>query len=175
MYYNEDENGNSGGNGLYILAPTPALVKYANDNESYNDISYVILYKVYGKRILFGGDADNETWNYLLENCPDDIKDIDLLIAPHHGRKSSCSYEFLRTTRPKMTFFGNTDKASHLATDMFRNLKLPVISNNQGNCLIGDIDSDEISLFVTCKEFAQKINSSTSYNSKVGGFFIGNI
>ena len=31
---------------------------------------------------------------------------IDLLIAPHHGRKSGRSYEFLDTLKPTLTFFG---------------------------------------------------------------------
>ena len=44
-YYNQDENGESGADGLYLLAPTSELVEEANRTEEYNDCSYVILYR----------------------------------------------------------------------------------------------------------------------------------
>lgn len=175
QYFNKNEDGSSGGNGLYILAPTPELVELANETEDWNDSSYVILYKVGNRKILFCGDADTNTWDHLLENHVMDIKDIDLLIAPHHGRKSSCSYEFLRVVNPKLTFFGNADKASHLATDMFRKLNLEVITNNQGGCLIAEISENQIHIYVTHEKFAIDKYGSSHYNANLQGYYVKTI
>lgn len=172
QFWNRNQDNASGGNGLSILAPTTELVELANENETWNDISYVLLYRTHNFKVLFGGDADNATWEYLLENAEDDISNVDLLIAPHHGRKSSCSYEFLNVVNPKMTFFGNADKASHLATDMFKKLKLEVITNNQGGCLIADIDDNGIHIYVTYKGFAEVKNPKTFYNSDLDAYFV---
>jgi|JI61114DRNA_FD_contig_101_808330_length_1687_multi_2_in_0_out_0_2 competence protein ComEC len=174
-YFNEDENGNGGGNGITILAPTKELMRNANLTEDWNDASYVILYQTEGKKIIFGGDASDDTWNYLMENHKENISDIDLLIAPHHGRKSSCSYDFLKIMKPKVTFFGNADKATHLAHDMFNNLGLYKITNNQGNCLIAELSNSTLNIFVTNKRFAEAENPSTFYDSDVQGYYIKSI
>lgn len=175
-YFNRNADGKGGGNGLHILAPTPDLLKEANDSQFFNDASYVILYKSHDKRILFGGDADNNTWDYVLKNHPADVKNVDLLIAPHHGRKSSCSYEFLRAVNPKFTFFGNADKASHLAHTMFNNLGLEKITNNEGDCLIADIDSDGLHIYVTCKAFAESKNPGrATYNPRLKAYLFKTI
>ena len=36
----------------------------------------------------------------------DDVRDIDLLIAPHHGWRSGRNYQFLDVLNPRLTFFG---------------------------------------------------------------------
>lgn len=174
-FFNRSSEGGSGGDGIAILAPTQQLVDYANENETWNDISYVLLYRTANRKILFGGDADNETWNWLMANHEDDISNVDLLIAPHHGRKSSCSYEFLEMVNPTLTFFGNADKASHLAHDMFNNLGLRRITNNQGNCLIADIDKNGIHIYVTHEDFARERNPETQHNNSLKAYYLETI
>ena len=56
-YWNRDEDGSGGGDGLRILAPTQELLDEANKTGDYNDCSYVLLYRTGGKRIIFGGDS----------------------------------------------------------------------------------------------------------------------
>src|SRR5262249_46808303 len=99
-YYNKDENGKSGADGLNILAPTPELITAANESGDYNDSSYVLLYKTGGNRILFAGDSHDSTWEHILENHKVDVTDVDLLIAPHHGRSSGRDWEFLNVVNP---------------------------------------------------------------------------
>ena len=175
QYYNQDVNGQGGGNGLHILAPTHELIRIANETEEWNDSSYVILYLVGKFKILFCGDADNNTWDHLLKNHKSDITNIDLLIAPHHGRKSSCSYEFLKVLNPKVTFFGNADKASQLAHSMFSNLGLYRITNNQGNCLIANVENDNMEIYVTNEAFAIQEYGSRVYNAQVQGYLVKSI
>lgn len=134
QYFNAGEGGEGGGDGLHVLAPTQALVDMANEvDNDYNRSSYVILYRSAGGcKIVFGGDSHDESWEHILENHKDAVTDVDLLIAPHHGRRSGRSHEFLDTLNPKLTFFGIA-KSDHLAYDEWYRRDLPVITNNQAN------------------------------------------
>lgn len=169
-YYNEDEQGKSGGNGLHILAPSKELVRIANETDDYNDCSYVILYRTGNYKILFAGDSHNKTWEYILNNYENDVKNIDLLIAPHHGRDSDRSYDFLNVLKPKLTFFGNA-KSEHLAYPEWNNKRLEKITNNQGNCLIAKID-ESMDIFVTHQEFAEQYTENNTYfdNATLGWY-----
>ena len=47
------------------------------------------------------------TINHLLEKHQPDISDLDVLIAPHHGRDSDKDFSFLDVMKPKLTLVGN--------------------------------------------------------------------
>lgn len=170
-YYNEDEHGRSGGNGLDILAPSKELVRIAKETNDYNDCSYVILYRTGNYKILFAGDSHDKTWEFILSNYENDIKNIDLLIAPHHGRDSDRSYDFLEVLKPKLTFFGNAS-SEHLAYDEWNRRGLEKITNNQGSCLIAKID-ESMDIFVTHKNFAEDYTyNSTFFDNETLGWYI---
>jgi len=170
-YYNEDEQGKSGGNGLHILSPSKELVRVAKESDDYNDCSYVILYRTGNYKILFAGDSHDKTWEYILCNYENNVKNIDLLIAPHHGRDSDRSYDFLDVLKPTLTFFGNA-KSEHLAHSEWNNKKLEKITNNQGNCLIAKIGKS-MDIFVTHKDFAEDYtHNDTYFDNEVLGWHI---
>lgn len=174
-YYNKDEQGNSGGNGLYILAPSKELVRTANETGDYNDCSYVILYRTGNYRIVFGGDSHDKTWEYILSKYKNDVMNVDLLIAPHHGRDSDRSYDFLRILNPKLTFFGNAN-SEYLAHDQWNIRGLEKITNNQGNGLIAKIDGKSMGIFVTHQEFAKQYTKDNTYfDGEVLGWHIKTI
>ncbi len=158
-YWNMTEEGTMGGDGLYILAPTQELVDAANNSDEYNDCSYVLLYYTNGHRIVFGGDSHNNTWEHVLDKYADCLEDIDLLIAPHHGRSSGRSYNFLDVLRPKLTFFGNAP-SKYLAYNAWRYRKLPFVTNNQANCMVVDTSQRPMNLYVTNKSFANRAIAS---------------
>lgn len=165
-YYNETEDGKSGADGLYILAPTKDLVDEANETKEYNDCSYVILYRVKGKKIIFSGDSAEKTWDYILENHKDEVSDVDVLIAPHHGRKTGGNRDYLDVLKPKLTLFGNA-KSQYLDYNAWNNRGLEHITNNQANCIILDADSENgIDVYVTYEIFAKKRNPDSSYSTK---------
>ena len=175
-YYNTGTNSlDRDGDGLYILAPTQELVETANeaDNE-YNDCSYVLLYVVGKNRIVFAGDSHDNTWEYILAECREDITNIDLLIAPHHGRDSKRSYEFLDTLKPTLTFFGNA-RSEHLAYGAWNRRYLSKITNNQAGCMVVDAQKSPMHLWVTNKSFAERINRATCYNKEVKAWYVGPI
>jgi competence protein ComEC len=175
-YYNRDENDNPGGNGLYLLSPTKELVEESNENDDYNDCSYVILFKAAnGHRVIIGGDSHDKAWDYILEKHEVEITNVDLLIAPHHGRDSKRNYDFLDVLKPKLTFFGNAN-SEHLAYDKWNSRNLEKFTNNQGNCLIAWFHEEFTGIYCTYKKFAEVYCKTkgyeTHYNSIVKAYFL---
>lgn len=174
QYWNRGEGGSPGGDGYIILSPTQKLVDDANEKDDYNDCSYVLLYRTGDKRIIFGGDSHDATWDHILKNWEEDVRDIDLLIAPHHGRDSGRSYEFLDVLRPSLTFFGNA-RSEHLAYAAWSNRGLPIVTNNQANCMVVDAGASPMNLYVTNETFARAVNPDTSYSDRFRAWFVGSI
>ncbi len=175
QYYNEGEEGIGRGDGLHILAPTQALVNEANESSGdYHAASYVLLYKTGENRIVFGGDSHDASWDHILKEHEDDVTDIDLLIAPHHGRKSGRSYKFLDTLRPTLTFFGNAAH-QYLAYDAWNYRGLSKITNNQANCMVVDVTRSPMVLYVTHENFARRVNPETHYNQTKRAWYVGPI
>lgn len=172
-YFNLNEDGKSGGDGLYVLSPTSDLVKDAIKSGDYNDCSYVLLYKTGSRKILFGGDSGEKTWEHILEKHKDDVTDIDVLFAPHHGRKLE-SYEFLNVLNPKISYFGNAN-SQHLAYNAWNYRNLPFITNNQANCIITDINGKSINVYVTNENFARSMNKETYNNANFNAWFLTSI
>jgi len=166
QYYNKGADGKSGGDGLYVLAPTPELVREANETGDHNDCSYVLLYLSTKFKIVFGGDSHDKTWEHILKTHRSDVTDIDLLIAPHHGRDSDRSYAFLDVLKPRLTFFGNAN-SEHLAYDAWNTRSLRFITNNQAGSMVVEAGSTDLDLYVTHKPFAEKLNSSTFYSERL--------
>ena len=175
QFWNVGEDGSMGGDGLHVLAPSQDLVDTANQaGEEYNDCSYVLLYRTGENRIVFGGDSHDDTWKHVLAKHGQDVTDIDLLIAPHHGRMSGRSYEFLDTLRPTLTFFGNA-RSEHLAYDSWRHRELSIITNNQANCMVVDTETSPMTLYVTHENFARRVNIFTFYEEAVRAWYVGRI
>lgn len=173
QYFNlDDKNGN--GDGLYILSPTPELIEDANNTGKYNECSYVILYKTNNKKIILAGDSEQKIWDYILENYQKEVENVDLLIAPHHGRKSGGNDEFLDVLKPKLTLFGNAN-SDDLDYNSWNNRNLKKITNNEANCIIMDIEQNMIKIFVTYEQFARKYNPATYLNAKYEAWYIMSI
>lgn len=173
-YYNYDENGTNGGDGLSVLAPTKQLVKEANETEDYNDCSYVILYRTGNKKIIFAGDSAKKTWDYILENHRKEVENVDLLIAPHHGRKTGGNDEYLDVLKPKLTLFGNA-KSEYLDYSSWNNRGLEKITNNQADCIIIETKNEKMNVYVTYEKFARDYNSDTYYEERFKAWFIKSI
>jgi beta-lactamase superfamily II metal-dependent hydrolase len=153
-FYNSD--------GLNILAPTKELMETANERKDWNDASYVVLYKCEDKKILFAGDSEDLTWAHILQTWPKLVSNVDVLIAPHHGRDSGRDYEFLNTVNPKLTIFGNAS-SDHLAYDAWNNRDLPIITNNQAGYIILDITGSGLFVYVKNEKFARRIAEANEW------------
>jgi len=168
-FWAEDEPGKHG-DGLQIIAPTNDLVNEANERGEYNDCSYAFVYRVGDFRTLFAGDSHDLTWEYILSNHEKDVTSVDLLIAPHHGRDSDRSFDFLDVVKPTLTLFGNAD-SEDLAYDAWNNRDLLKITNNQAGCILTEFKGQTMSVYATCEAFAKSFNSETYASTEHDGYF----
>lgn len=161
LYYNQEYDNYPNGDCLEIIFPTEDFAREINkSNGNYNNLSYIILYRDNNKKILFTGDSEDEAWNELLKNKKllDKIRNIDVLIAPHHGRTSGGNDTFLNITKPKLTLFGNA-KSDHLNYDDWKNKNLLYITNNQAGSILLEINLDKIDVFCTNEKFRDALIS----------------
>ncbi len=155
-YYSGNSNQYFNDDYIEILSPTPAIIKSCNEKGDWNDSSYVLLYtppKTNGGhwKILFAGDSEDLTWEHIVKNHSDKVKNIDILFAPHHGRDSDRNFDFLKSLTPSITLFGNAN-SKHLAYAKYPGTR---ITNNQAGYVVLDITDQHIKLYVKNVEFAK--------------------
>ena len=176
IHRTQDWIGQRPGDSFFTLAPTPPLVDLANNKSGdYHDLSYVILWFSPAGRILMCGDSHDATWEHILENHAELVRDVDIMIAPHHGRKSSRDWAFLDTVNPKLTFFGNA-QSKHLAYDAFRSRDLEYITNNQAGYIVVDCNQGAMKVFVKNKLFAEDYTEdNTDFSSDHDAWFLKSV
>ena len=160
-----------GGDGLYILAPDAELVKEANREGDINDGSYVILYRSAGGRILLPGDAHDNTWDYVIETYGTDVADCSFMLAPHHGRDSERSYDFLDHIRPTVTLLGCAP-SENIDYDQWRRRNLEYFTANQAGNVVLEIFEDQIDVYVENETWAAAKGADTSVKNSQGYVFL---
>lgn len=177
-YFAVDDSGRKGDDYLQILAPTPQLMKAANESGDWNDSSYVILYHIQGHKVLFCGDAGNETWKHILTKHGEDVKNLDVLIAPHHGRKGTLDFSFLDVMKPKLSLIGNA-LSKHLAYDHWNNRKLLHMTNNQAGNVVLEFVNGAIQIYCSNKNFVDAFLADKSWKTykhiKLDAWYFANL
>jgi len=157
QYWNNDR--------IKILCPSKNLVSSANTNKDYNDASYVLLFsfpRLGNKywRVVFAGDSDDHSWAHILKNYSADIKNIDVLFAPHHGRDSNRNYDFLKVLTPTVTLLGNAS-SNHLAYQCYPPTR---ITNNQAGYVVIEVLPERMSFYVKNYDFARDFKSRRNWS-----------
>ncbi len=154
QFWNADNDNNEGnGDYIHIVAPDSKLIETANDNGDINGASYVVVYNSSAGPIIFPGDSNDKTWEYILQNHEDMISNAAVLFAPHHGRKFEQGYSFLDVVKPRVSFFGCAP-SEHLAYSAWRNRGLLYFTNNQcGNVHVYPVDT-KVKVFIENFEYA---------------------
>ena len=125
-----------------IISPSEKLVTDLQNlkNPDWNEISYVILHQVFGRKILYCGDSGNKAWQSIMsdEDLLNKIKNIDILLAPHHGRKTGGDdlNQYLNKLNPKLAILGNTDNSQHKNYSAFYNREIPILTNNEAGDIV---------------------------------------
>lgn len=142
--------------GIFVLSPNEDLVSQANKVQDFNRLSYVLLVITNnGKKVILAGDSDEEAWDDIMLNYGYMLQDIDILIAPHHGRKSGGCSKYLTWLSPKMTLFGNAE-SENMDYSSWNNKRLKHITNNQaGNIMVDFSSYDKVRVCVTNLTFAK--------------------
>jgi len=162
-YWSADNDQKEGhGDYLSIISPNNELISSANTGDDINDASYVIIYRSSAGRIIFPGDSNDKTWEYILKNHKDLVSDAAVLFAPHHGRKSDRDYSFLDIVKPRISFFGCAP-SEDLAYSAWQYRKLLYFTNNQcGNIHIYPVDKD-IEVFIENEDFARDFTKEQTF------------
>ena len=169
-YANQDDVDWGIGDSLHILAPDQDLIDEGNRTQDFNDASYVILLRSAVGKVLLAGDAHDATWKYIKEHYKADVSDVDVLIAPHHGRRSGRSYDFLDYVNPKLTFFGCAP-SDYLAYDAWNYRKLTHITNNQCGCIVAE-GYDAMHVYVENSTFATNSGGDASITNAQGFYYL---
>jgi len=114
LYWNDDEDR------ISVLVPSKDLYNFAHKNEDgtkresdqvkIDEISYMLLIQINSRKILLAGDGRcSPVWENVYEHCYDDIGDIDILKAGHHGHESAFNKDAVTRMNPKIIVFSNSE------------------------------------------------------------------
>ncbi len=170
-YANKGDNDITCGDALYIAAPNKAIVDDCNTNQDFNDSSYIISYYSAGGKIIIPGDAHDKSWRFAIDNYSKDIKDASFLLAPHHGRKSGRSYDFLNTVNPKFSLLGCAP-SKYLAYNAWNNRDLLYVTQNQVGNMVLEISSGKIEVYVENKKFVEEAGGSSTVTNNQGYYYL---
>ncbi len=135
--------------GIEILAPNAGLLKTAKDKNNQNIMSYVLLITYGGHKIVFGGDAEEDTWKYIVENCPDKIKNVTILDASHHGRDSGYYQPAVELMKPQYVLVSVGKKPKTDASNKYRNYSDNVWSTRWKGNIYFELNSDGSGTYLT--------------------------
>lgn len=152
-FYNQDDDSGQGcGDRITIISPTKKIEGIVAETKNYNDLSYVLLLTTrHGRKILFCGDTEATAWDVILPRHEKELSDIDILISPHHGRKTGGNDNYLDTLNPKFSLLGNA-KSTYLDYSAWNNRKLLHFTNNQlGSVIFQEADKGAFNVYATCQ------------------------
>jgi len=166
----DNDQGEGHGDYLSIISPHDALIASAGETGDINDASYVVAYRSSAGQIIFPGDSNDNTWEYILKNHASSVRNAAVLFAPHHGRKSDRDYSFLDVVKPRISFFGCAP-SEHLAYSAWQYRNLPYFTNNQcGNIHIYPVDK-RVEVFIENQTFARDFTGGKTFQ-KDGYWFL---
>ncbi|MGO9566615.1 MAG: ComEC/Rec2 family competence protein [Desulfomonilaceae bacterium] len=87
--------------GLHITSYIPSQCAQSNVNNH----SIVTVFEFGGIRVLVPGDNEPPSWNELMgvDGFASRTKDVDLMLAPHHGRNSGFDADTMNHLNPRIT------------------------------------------------------------------------
>lgn len=154
MNQNDDERGSSG---ISILWPKTSNqdfkdeLKNAKDGESPNNISPIFRYSQEGGvNVLWMGDLENE----FMEKIKDEVSfsKINILFAPHHGRKSGkVIKEWLDQMNPDIVVMGEAPSKNldYSAYDGYNK-----ITQNSAGDITFDCDGSKVHIYVSSDTYS---------------------
>lgn len=169
-YANKSEAEGSSGDGLFILAPSEDLLCDPDENDDVNEASYVIEYLSGGNRMIFPGDAHDASWEYVMRNHAKSKGQCSFMLAPHHGRHSDRSYDFLDFYRPRLTVLG-CSPSKYIDYDQWRRRNLEILTSNQAGNIVLEIHNGYYDVFIENEEFARDHGGDVARCSKEGFHF----
>jgi len=146
-YFNQEPEGVSSGDGLYVLAPTLDTNQGACEQGNWNNLSYVLKLVYKGVHVIFGGDAEGDVWASLTENCAAELQQCHVLKASHHGRVSGFHEEAVSLMQPQLTVVSVGKKPETDASNQYRKFSKHVWSTRwHGDVVLTISDAGQVSV-----------------------------
>ena len=100
-----------------LLHPAPS--DYAERARKSNDLSCVLRIEAAGRSVLLTGDIEALAETELLQRAPDTLR-AEVLVAPHHGSRTSSTPAFIATVMPAVAIFaaGYRNRFGHPRSDV---------------------------------------------------------
>jgi competence protein ComEC len=133
-FWNEDK--------ITILSPNNDLLKLAIERDKPNIMSYVLLIEYGIHKIILGGDAEEDTWEYIHEHYAEKIKNVSILKASHHGRDSGYYQPAVKIMNPAYTILSVGKKPSTDASKKYSNYCDNVWSTRKKGNIVFTINND---------------------------------
>ena len=171
-YANKEGTNGGGTDGLYILAPNKELLCDPNENDDINEASYVLQYKSSAGNMVFPGDAHDASWEFVMNtNANADLKEnCSFLLAPHHGRHSDRSYDFLDFLKPKLTVLG-CSPSKYIEYDQWYRRDLEILTSNQAGNIVLETGDGYYDVYVENDEFSRTHGGFLSVRNSQGFSF----
>ncbi len=125
---------NNGGVEIQVFTPTPCSERDFNNHSLVTTLSYG------HAKVMLTGDNGTPSWEELLERNDfiDSIKDIDILLAPYHGKDCGFHPELFHYFRPKLTIISEGRHLEHLdsAIDRYRQVSDGWVVHKRGGGVV---------------------------------------
>ena len=175
MNDNDKNDGkNYGSSGINFLWPDTSdnnfieAQKLAEEGKAYNNLSPIFTYELNRNiKVMWMGDMEDD----YLEKIKDQVKwtDVDILFAPHHGRKSGkVLAEVLKKLAPHIVVIG---EAPSKDLDYYRGYNT-ITQNSAGN-IVFECGEDKVHVYVSDDDYKYDtsfLNDEGVKNSKLGNY-----
>lgn len=133
-----------------VLYPTQDTLNY----EGENDKSVVFVLEIYGKELLFTGDIEEKSEDYIIKNS--EKRNIDIMKVAHHGSKTSSKPEFIKTFNPQIAIFQvGRNSFGHPDSEVLKRFdenNTEILRNDELGLITADITKRNISIRGYLKE-----------------------
>lgn len=101
----------------------PSVLSASKSSESTNNDSVVVLFSIYGHRVLMTGDIEQQAEEALLEKWA--FPKVDVLKVAHHGSRTSTTVDWLQATAPRHAVIsvGKDNRYGHPAPEVMKRLE----------------------------------------------------
>lgn len=123
------------GDGIQVLSPTRQFASQCNRSGKSNDISFVLAVHYAGRRIILGGDAEQDAWQDMVHRYGSGLS-CTVLKASHHGRDSGFDANAVRLMKPRQVVLSVGKKPETDAHRRYRDLGAEVLSTRKHGTLV---------------------------------------
>lgn len=132
------------------------------NSDDLNDYSIATYLYYNGFKILLMGDNTQRNIDELMNDYnTSEIENIDVLLAPHHGRESCYNYDFVKYVNPRITIisdkpednnesasdkYGDNSRGMYISKNGKREFRSCITTRNDGNITLTIDDSNNFSI-----------------------------